>query len=76
MDMALLEDDAKPCQATPQAIEVLLWLRLLAFVLVSVFRAHAPLKDKRPMSWARSMERLRDLFTGVPAAEALLAFIA
>jgi len=76
MDMALLEDDAKPCQATQEAIEVLLWLRLLAFLLVSVFRSHAPPKDKRPMPWARAMERLRDLFMGLRPAEALLAFIA
>lgn len=75
MDTALLEDDAKPCQASPQAIEVLLWLRLLGFLLIAVFRTNAPVKDCRPMPWARAMEKLRDLFVGIARREELAAFL-
>lgn len=76
MDVALEEDDAQPCQASPQAIEVLLWLRLIGFLLVSVFRANAPSKDKRPMPWKRAMEILRDVFVGIRNGEGALVFAA
>jgi len=60
LDMALLEDDAQPCQVSRQALEVVGWLRTLAYNLLSKWRCRLPLKDRRPMPWARVMEKLRD----------------
>lgn len=60
MDVALAEDDVQPCQLTRQAIEVVGWLRIIGYNLLSAWRAHAPSKDRLPLSWSRSMELLRD----------------
>jgi hypothetical protein len=60
MDVALVEDDVAPCQQNKEAIEVVGWLRVLGYNLLAAVRALAPMKDRRPQSWARSMERLRD----------------
>ena len=60
LDVALAEDDVQPCQASKEAIEVVAWLRVLAYNLLSAWRAHAPKKDGKPMPWRRTMEQLRD----------------
>jgi predicted transposase YbfD/YdcC len=60
LDVALAEDDVQPCQASKNAIEVVAWLRILAYNILSVWRAHAPKKDGKPMTWRRAMEQLRD----------------
>lgn len=62
MDVALAEDDAQPCQLTREAIEVVGWLRILGYNLLSAWRAQAPKKDRQPLSWSRCMELLRDAF--------------
>jgi hypothetical protein len=72
MDVALTEDDAQPCQLTRDAIEVVGWLRILGYNLLSAWRAQAPDKDRKPLSWSRCMELLRDAFMlnshGIPSA--------
>ncbi len=60
MDVALSEDDVQPCQLTRDAIEVVGWLRILGYNLLSAWRAHAPTKDRQPLSWSRCIELLRD----------------
>jgi len=62
MDVALTEDDVQPCQLTREAIEVVGWLRILGYNLLSAWRAQAPSKDRQPLSWSRCMELLRDAF--------------
>jgi predicted transposase YbfD/YdcC len=62
MDVVLGEDNAKPCQASKDAIEVVLWLRVLAYNLLSQWRSSLGLKDKRPQPWSRAIELLRDVF--------------
>ncbi len=62
LDVALSEDDAQPCQASRESIEVVCWLRILGYNLLAAWRAQAPRKDRLPMSWARCMELLRDAF--------------
>lgn len=62
MDVALQEDDRQPCQSTQDAIEVVGWLRIIGYNLLSAWRAQLPPKDGRPTSWARCMELLRDAF--------------
>ena len=62
MDVALSEDDVQPCQLTRDAIEVVGWLRILGYNLLSTWRAQAPSKDRQPLSWSRCMELLRDAF--------------
>ncbi|MFL5318380.1 MAG: ISAs1 family transposase [Myxococcaceae bacterium] len=63
MDVALEEDDRQPCQLTCEAIEVVGWLRIIGYNILSAWRAGLPPKDgvKRP-SWSRCMELLRDCF--------------
>ena len=62
MDVALSEDDVQPCQLTRDAIEVVGWLRILGYNLLSAWRAQVPSKDRLPASWSRCMELLRDAF--------------
>jgi hypothetical protein len=62
MDAVLREDDVQPCQQRREAIEVVSWLRVLGYNLLSAFRARAPKRDRLPQSWERSLERLRDAF--------------
>jgi Transposase DDE domain len=62
MDVALAEDDIQPCQLSREAIEVVGWLRILGYNLLSAWRAQAPSQDKQPLSWLRCMELLRDAF--------------
>lgn len=60
-DMVFGEDTWSPCQ-TGNGIVAFCWLRLLAFNLVAVFRAHLPTKDGLPSSWARALELIYQAF--------------
>jgi hypothetical protein len=62
VDVALQEDDVSPCQASQNAIEVVAWLRVLAYNLLATWRIAGRKKDNRPISWNRAMELLRDAF--------------
>lgn len=65
MDTMLLEDDRHPCQTSKAAIEVICWLRLIAYNLLAAWRARLPKKDRLPTSWARAMELFRDVLVTV-----------
>jgi predicted transposase YbfD/YdcC len=60
LDMVLGEDERQPCRHSRSSLEVCAWLRVLAYNLISAWRARLPLKDKRPVAWARACETLRD----------------
>jgi hypothetical protein len=60
MDVALGEDDGQPCQASREAIEAVSWLRIIGYNAVSAWRQLAPRKDRKPISWERAKETLRD----------------
>jgi predicted transposase YbfD/YdcC len=60
MDVALREDEAQPCQVSRAAIEAVSWLRILGYNAVSAWRQLAPQKDRKPISWERAKETLRD----------------
>jgi hypothetical protein len=57
LDMVLDEDEASPCK-TGHGVAVVSWLRLLAYNLLSVFRAHLP-KESRNKSWRRAADLMR-----------------
>lgn len=61
-DVALQEDAVAPCQANRSALEVVGWLRILAYNLLASFRVQEPKKDRHFIAWRRAMECLRDLF--------------
>lgn len=61
-DVALEEDDVRPCQASQDSIEVVAWLRVLSYNLLAAWRARGPKKDQQPLPWRRVMELLRDAF--------------
>lgn len=67
-DVILKEDSHSPCN-TGNGVLIVSWLRLLAYNLVSVFRAYLPQKDRRPQSWRRSMELLYHAFLSSVAFE-------
>jgi hypothetical protein len=60
MDTALQEDTRKPCQQSREALEVVGWLRELAYNILAAFRTTAPTKDRRLLPWSRCMELLRN----------------
>jgi hypothetical protein len=60
MDAVLDEDNSQPCQQSKRSIEVIAWLRVLAYNLLAAWRMGAPTKDRRPISWERAIETLRD----------------
>jgi predicted transposase YbfD/YdcC len=60
LDTVLEEDDRQPCLHSRSSLEVTAWLRVLAYNLVSAWRARLPLKDRLPVAWARACELLRD----------------
>jgi predicted transposase YbfD/YdcC len=60
LDMVLEEDDRQPCLHSRSSLEVTAWLRVLAYNLLSAWRARLPLKDRLPVAWARACELLRD----------------
>lgn len=75
LDVALQEDDVQPCQSSRSALEVVAWLRAIAFNLISAWRAQRSTGKKMPLSWDRSMQLLRDAIIH-PAAERYLATLA
>lgn len=60
LDVVLGEDEHQPCRPTRTALEVVAWLRALAFNLLACFRARQPLEGRHLMEWARACELLRD----------------
>jgi len=60
LDVVLEEDDRQPCLHSRSSLEVVAWLRVLAYNLLSAWRARLPLKDRLPVAWARACETLRD----------------
>jgi predicted transposase YbfD/YdcC len=56
-DMIFEEDSRRPCNQGfgPNVVS---WLLVLAYNLITTFRAHLPKKDRLPQSW----ERVRELF--------------
>jgi hypothetical protein len=60
MDVVLGEDDSQPCQASKDSIETVSWLRIIGYNVVSAWRQQSPRRDKKPISWNRAMETLRD----------------
>jgi predicted transposase YbfD/YdcC len=60
LDRVLEEDDRQPCLHSRSSLEVTAWLRVLAYNLLSAWRARLPLKDRLPVAWARACETLRD----------------
>ncbi len=63
-DMIFEEDSRRPCNQGNGPI-VVTWLLLLAYNIVSVFRAHLPLKDRRPERWERARELIYQAFLGL-----------
>ena len=76
MDMVLDEDDSRPCQAGKDSVEVVLWLRVLAYNHLSRWRATLGLKDKRPYSWRRAVELLRDALVHCASPKVSVATLA
>jgi predicted transposase YbfD/YdcC len=76
MDVILGEDDSRPCQAGKDAVEVVLWLRVLAYNLLSRWRAGLGLKDRRPLPWRRAIELLRDQLVHLVSPTASVATLA
>ncbi len=60
LDVVLEEDERQPCLHSRSSLEVVAWLRVLAYNLLSAWRARLPLKDRLPVAWARACETLRD----------------
>jgi predicted transposase YbfD/YdcC len=60
LDVVFEEDDRQPCLHSRSSLEVTAWLRVLAYNLLSAWRARLPLKDRLPVAWARACETLRD----------------
>lgn len=60
-DMCFAEDRSRPCGAG-NGVLVMAWLRLLAYNLLSVFRAHLPKKDRAPERWRRAAELVHQAF--------------
>ena len=74
-DMVLEEDSASP-SLRGQAPLVLSWLRLLAYNLLALVRTHLPARDKRPASFARTMEVLYQGLLGLAVLPESLATLA
>jgi predicted transposase YbfD/YdcC len=60
LDVVLEEDERQPCLHSRSSLEVTAWLRVLAYNLLSAWRARLPLKDRLLVAWARACETLRD----------------
>jgi predicted transposase YbfD/YdcC len=60
LDVVLGEDARQPCRPTRTALEVVAWLRALAFNLLSCWRACLPPEGRHLVEWARACELLRD----------------
>jgi hypothetical protein len=57
MDMILKEDTRLPC-AKGFGVVVMSWLRILAYNLMAVFRAHLPRRDRRLVPWRATQRRM------------------
>ena len=66
LDAIFEEDDRQPCQLTRRSVEVVCWLRALAYNLTATRRAAGTQKDRRPQPWRRTMQRLRDVLVLAP----------
>lgn len=71
MNVFLNEDTHHPCQLTRRAIEVVTWLRALAYNLVAARRAARG--SKAMPAWQRVLLMVRDVLVA-PHPEALIAF--
>jgi predicted transposase YbfD/YdcC len=60
LDVVLGEDERQPCRPTRTALEVVAWLRALAFNLLSCWRARLPPEGRHLVQWARACVLLRD----------------
>jgi predicted transposase YbfD/YdcC len=60
LDVVLGEDARQPCRPTRMALEVVAWLRALAFNLLSCWRARLPPEGRHLVQWERACELLRD----------------
>lgn len=60
MDVPMMEDDRQPCQTSKESLEVVCWLRVMGYNIASLQRTKATRKDRKPQTWRRTMERLRD----------------
>lgn len=74
-DVVLEEDSASP-SLRGQAPLVLSWLRVLAYNLLALVRTHLPTRDKRPQSFARTMEVLYQGLLGLAVLPESLATLA
>lgn len=72
LDVVLGEDERQPCRPTRTALEVVAWLRVLAFNLLSCFRARLPPEGRHLVEWARACELLRDCLVHGRRQETLL----
>jgi hypothetical protein len=72
LDVVLGEDERQPCRPTRTALEVVAWLRVLAFNLLSCFRARLPRQGRHLVEWARACELLRDSLVHGRRPQALL----
>ncbi len=75
LDAIFEEDDRQPCQVSRRSVEVVCWLRALAYNLVAALRARAKKKDRKPQPWRRTMQHLRDLLVA-PNEEVLHPYLA
>lgn len=75
LDVALKEDAVQPCQASRTALEVVGWLRTIAFNLISAWRAQRSSARRPRLSWNRAMQLLRDAILH-PSAERYLSTLA
>jgi predicted transposase YbfD/YdcC len=60
LDVVLGEDARQPCRPTRTALEVVAWLRALAFNLLACWRTRLPPEGRLLVEWARACELLRD----------------
>ncbi len=74
-DVVLEEDTASP-SLRGKAPLVLSWLRVLAYNLLALVRTHLPIRDKRPQSFARTMEVLYQGLLGLAVLPESLAPLA
>jgi predicted transposase YbfD/YdcC len=72
LDMVLGEDERQPCRPSRMALEVVAWLRALAFNLLSFFRSRLPPEGLYLVEWARACELLRDTLVHGRRVEAFL----
>jgi hypothetical protein len=60
LDVVLGEDTRQPCLTSRTSLEVVAWLRALAYNLIATWRAALPRRSRRLTTWERACEVLRD----------------